>query len=128
MSGRIHVSTEMKDKIYNYLLERGEWVKLGELAADLGFVGFGENFHNTTARLQITTAISEINLDERYEKIVVHGRRGLKISTKDEAEHFVNARCMEAYKMLAKTKVLAKKAGLDNQLDFSGKTISAFNA
>lgn len=121
--------TGYEKPIYDFLAQNDAWISLKEL----GYMFFGEDdwdgirpFHNTAARRKITQAIHNINASDAFEKLIIHGDKGVKTATAEEAARYINARFAESLKQLKQTYKLAEKAGLNNQTQVIGETINSF--
>lgn len=129
MDGHKHGLTGYEKPIYDFLAQNDAWISLKEL----GYMFFGEDdldgirpFHNTGARRTITKAIANINNSDEYDKLIIHGDKGVKIATAEEASRYIDARFKESLKQLKQTHKLAAKAGLHNQTQIIGETIKTF--
>lgn len=120
-----------KEYLYKFLLENGDqWIS----QEDIYYVMHEEypdfhfgTFHDSTARIMITNDIRSINEDPAFEKMIIHGSKGVKIATKEEAERFIKAQTVAVFKKLKRVRTLAQKANLDGQYQlFDDKVIDAF--
>lgn len=84
------------------------------------------SFHNSRYRRILTSDIDEINRDMRYPLIITSINDGVKYATRDEAQHLYDMLRGKALKILAKAAIVAKKAGLDSQIDITGDEIRIF--
>ena len=127
MDGHKHGLTGFEGTVYAYLNDIAGWISLKELSW-LVFGEYNENipFHNTGARRTITKAIANINNSDEYDKLIIHGDKGVKIATAEEASRYIDARFKESLKQLKQTHKLAAKAGLNNQTQIIGETIKTF--
>lgn len=127
MDGHKHGLTGFEGAVYAYLNDIAGWISLKDLSC-LVFGEYNENipFHNTGARRTITKAIANINNSDEYDKLIIHGDKGVKIATAEEASRYIDARFKESLKQLKQTHKLAAKAGLHNQTQIIGETIKTF--
>lgn len=80
-----------------------------------------KNFHNSTYRRTITRDIQAINNSDKFDGIIVHSTNGVHLATKVDAEIYIDSECAEAIRKLNAARKMAKKMGLDGQIDFTGK-------
>lgn len=111
MSGEIKTRAEC---LYEYLLQCDGWVR--QSAVYFALRGLyppleQKDFHNTTARRQMSEDIKRINNDPRYAKIIIHGEEGIKIANDDEAADYLLRRAEEAKRMLRQVGILRDKVG-----------------
>lgn len=120
-----------KEFLYRLLLENGDqWITQEDIYCEMDGeypdFYFG-TFHDSTARHMITDDIRAINEDPAFEKMIIHGSRGVKIATKEEADRFIKAQTVAVFKKLKRVRTLAQKANLDGQYQlFDDKVIEAF--
>ena len=118
------------DELYQMLMHRGDvWISLMEFYELMrcypDWDGRGE-FRNCAARRQISADIQAINADERYEKIIIHGNRGVKLATEEEARRYLGNQLGEALRHLNRVRAMQKKAGADGQMTVFGNEIISF--
>lgn len=119
--------------LYEYLMEKGEWVSQVEIAREL-FKVFGNNecclapkeYHDTTERTEILRAKQEINENPEFPKIIISGKRGLKIATQDEFDRYRKSEYASIFRRLKRIRTMEKKANLHNQIDFDGNSVDTF--
>lgn len=106
-------------RLYNLLKERGDvWTKQRELAdllPDLYPCEREQAFHDSGARLIMTRDISEINESGIIQKIIISGRKGVKLANREEALQFIAGKYSAVFRSLARVRLLEQKAGLDGQ-------------
>ena len=73
-------------------------------------------FHDSTARHQLTKDIRAINNSEVIQKIIISNSRGVKIASSEEFAQYINAEFASIFRKLARTRQKARKAGLDGQM------------
>ena len=117
----------IEEQIYEILEARNDWTHLRDIGFVIApFAADSPDFHSTSARRVITKAIANINSSDKYEKFIIHGDKGVKLATEEEASRYIDARFKESLKQLKQTHKLAAKAGLNNQTQIIGNVISAF--
>jgi hypothetical protein len=120
-------------ELYEYLMEKGEWVSQVEIAREL-FKVFGNNecclspkeYHDTTERTEILRAKQEINENPEFPKIIISGKKGLKIATQDEFDRYRKSEYASIFRRLKRIRTMERKCNLHNQMDFGGHTVEAF--
>lgn len=120
-------------ELYEYLMEKGEWVSQVEIAREL-FKVFGNNecclspkeYHDTTERTELLRVKQQINENPEFHKIVISGKRGLKIATQDEFDRYRKSEYASIFRRLKRIRTMEKKANLHNQIDFCGNAVDSF--
>lgn len=106
-------------RLYRLLREQGDkWTLQRDIAAELPEfypIGEGRAFHDSGARLLMTRDISEINNSGIIQKIIISGRRGVKLANKEEARAYIARKYSAVFRSLARVRLLEHKAGLDGQ-------------
>lgn len=106
-------------RLYRLLKEQGDaWTLQRDIAAalpDLYPIAEGQAFHDSGARLVMTRDIGEINESGIIQKIIISGRRGVKLANKEEARQFIAGKYSAVFRSLARVRLLEHKAGLDGQ-------------
>lgn len=92
-----------------------KWQYQQDIALKLGHYSFELFFHDTTERIRMTKNINYINHSPCYDKIILSGRKGIKLATEKEAKQFVQKKYRDAFKLLRYARVLEKKILKDNQ-------------
>lgn len=110
---------ERKELVRN-IVSTAEWIPLRSLAYWVAFIAgetyvFNGRFHDTKARRALTADIKSINEDPGSGVIIIHGERGVKAATRDEAEAFLRCGYEEVFRKLAMLRSVERKAGLDGQ-------------
>lgn len=122
------------EALYKYLEEKGDcWSPQVEVARDL-YEHFGngecclapDEFHDTTERSNLTHTISEINLSPEFSKIIISGKKGIKLANEEEHQRYVVGQYRSALRKLKRVVIMEKKGNLNNQIGIDGRTISAF--
>lgn len=113
--------------LYDFLLRRGgKWTSTIDVCDSLsGYYPFtiwllsspvGGDFHDSNARLMITNDIRYINQSEAFEKLVISGKKGIKIASEEEADRYLKNQKAAVLRKLGRLSVLMKKASLNNQM------------
>ena len=125
-----HNERQRQEDLYAYLAAKDRWVPMKHAAIDLEAVygwGWGSSgFHNSAVRRKITKDIEAINNSPDFDMIIISGNRGIKLADRGEYEDFVKAELAEIFKKLDRVRKIARKAGLDGQIDLDGQTVRAF--
>lgn len=74
------------------------------------------DFHNSKARIEMTRDIAVINNDPTIQKIILSGRRGIKIANRDEYKEWSTLKWMAVSRLIKKLKNKDEKARLDGQM------------
>lgn len=74
------------------------------------------SFHDSNARHMLTKDIRAINNSDVIQKVVISNSKGVKIASSAEFEQYINAEFASIFRKLARTRLKAKKAGLDGQM------------
>jgi hypothetical protein len=125
---------ERQNKLYEYLLEKGDcWTTQAEVARELyNFYGNGEclieaeAYHNSMERKVLSKDIAEINLDPKYEKIIISSGKGIKIANEEEHNRYICNHYKAIFRKLNRVRAMERKGNLHNQIDFDGKIVDAF--
>lgn len=115
-------ANERQRALYRFLSEQEDWVSM-EQATDsvkLYPAFFTTIYHNSAARRLLTADIEAINASDAFEKIIIHGNRGIKLATEEEFERFLKAEFAEVFKKLRRVRKLAAKGGRNSQMDIDG--------
>ena len=123
--------------LYKYLIGKGDqWTKTDEVCNDLHkyypfddwFFDRGglDAFHDSNARMMITNDIRLINESGNFEKIIISGKRGIKIANQKEAEKYIANQYRAIFRRFKRLRVLSKKAEANGQIDIYNDTVNAF--
>ena len=122
--------------LYEYLLRKGDqWTEMKNAAEDLcGYYPYvtwlvgldGEVFHDSNARMMITNDIRFINQSGRFEKIIISGKKGIKIANEEEAGKYIRNLYAAVFRKLKRVRTIEKKALADGQTTFDHEIIKAF--
>lgn len=64
----------------------------------------------------ITNDIRYINQSEAFEKLVISGKKGIKIASEEEADRYLKNQKAAVLRKLGRLSVLMRKANLNNQM------------
>lgn len=107
-------------KLYNYLNEQGNnWSSLKQIvqALNYGEVKPNQTFNNSVARRLVTKDRQDLNNSDEIEKIIICGKKGFKLASKEEAEEYIHNSRQSLLKALSRLYKLERKAGMDKQLN-----------
>ena len=117
------------EALYSFLLSRGDkWTSMEQTTDSISYYPafFNTNYHNSTARRMLTRDIEFLNENGPYDKIIVSGRRGIKLANRDDLKLYLDAEFSEIFRKLKRTREIAKRAQLDQQIDLDGKLRNIF--
>ncbi len=77
---------------------------------------YNDQFHDSATRHLLTKDIRVINQSEAIQKIIISNSKGVKIASSAEFEQYINSEFAAIFRKLARTRLKAKKAGLDGQM------------
>lgn len=122
--------------LYEYLISKGDtWTETCKVAWDLEehypylqwAVGVDSpDFHDSNARMMITNDIRLINESRNFEKIIISGKKGIKIANQEEAERYIANQYRAIFRRFKRIRVLARKAEANGQIDINNDTVNAF--
>lgn len=107
-------------ELYEFLQKRGDkWTSEEQVTDSISSYPafFTGPYHNSLARRLLTADIKAINHSESYDSIIIHGNRGVKLATKNEARFAIISKYGEALRMLKYAHVLESKAKKDGQYE-----------
>lgn len=97
------------------------WMKQSEVLEAMGDfyppVKQGVDIHNSLARRLLTKDIQEINESQTLNRIIVHGHRGIKVATEEEATKYLHNQYRETLSKLKRIHKMEKKMELNGQYD-----------
>ena len=122
------------EALYKYLESKGDvWSPQVEVARDLyEHFGNGEcyfvpaEYHDSNERKILSRVISEINLSNEFSKIIISGKKGIKLANEEEHKRYVIGQYRSALRKLKRVCIMEKKGNLNNQIGIDGRAISAF--
>lgn len=118
-----------QEALYSFLLSRGDKRTSMERTTDsitLYPTYYRGTYHNSTTRRLLTRDIEAVNSSDKFEKIIISGRKGIKLANEDDFERFLKAEFSEIFKKLKRVRGMAKKASMDQQIDLEGQIREAF--
>lgn len=108
--------------LYNFLKKRGdEWTtqwKIASIIPEYNYDPMKEDtalFHDNPARHIMTADIRAINESGVIQKIIITGRKGVKLATQEEFIHYIKGEFAAVFRKLARVRKKAKKACNDQQ-------------
>lgn len=117
------------EALYRFLLERGDkWTSMAQATDSISAYPayFRTSYHNSTARRMLTADIEYLNEYGPYDKIIVSGKRGIKLANREDLERYLNAEFREIFRKLKRARMIAKRANLDQQYDLDGRVMEIF--
>lgn len=120
--------------LYGYLLARGDqWVQMEDVAIALSYYPDprtlsedGPEFHDTNGRLLLTNDIRAINQSRSFSKIIISGKKGIKLATEKEAERYINNLYAAIFRRLKRARIIERKICLNGQTTMDGDYIKSF--
>lgn len=108
-------------KLYEYLKGRGdEWTYQSDVANALSDYydnfSYCDNFHDSSARMQMTVDIRAINDSGVIQKIVISSPKGIKLANSEEFDRYIRKEIMSAVRRLMRAKHKAGKGNRDGQM------------
>lgn len=123
------ISKARQEKLYRFLLSRGDaWTSMEQTTDSIPEYPtyFRTNYHNSMARRMLTRDIEQINSSDEFEKIIISGNRGIKLSSATEFERFIRAELSEIFRKLKRVRSLIKKGSLDQQITLEQEIMEPF--
>lgn len=122
--------------LYEFLIEQGDqWTETMDAYNSLReFYGDEEQtewvdsemFHNTAERMRMTNDIRYINNSPHFQKIIICGKKGIKIANEEEAERYIKNLYYAVFRRFKRVRTIERKARLDSQITLNNQTIEAF--
>lgn len=117
--------------LYGFLLASGDrWVRMEKVAHSLPCyypeAKDGPEFHDTNGRVLLTNDIRTINQSKSFAKIIITGRKGIKLATENEAERYINRLYAAIFRKLKRARAIERKIRLNGQTTLDGDYIKAF--
>ena len=133
--GRI-LPADRLNALYEFLIEQGDqWTETLDVYNNLcEFYGGEEQemylssdeFHNTAERILITNDIRYINESVHFQKIIISGKKGVKIANEKEAERYIRNMYSAVFRRLKRVRAIEKKASRNGQITLDYLTIKSF--
>lgn len=106
--------------LYHYLESRGDqWTLQKDVANDLTWyypLFENEAFHDSKARFIMTADIQEINDNEEIKKIIISGRRGIKLANEAEFSRYIKSQYKSVFRKLKRIRIKEKKGRMNGQM------------
>ena len=83
-------------------------------------------YHNSTARRLLTRDIEAVNSADKFEKIIVSGKYGIKLANENDFQKFLKSEFGEIFRKLRRVRTIARKGSKDQQIDLEGQIREAF--
>lgn len=118
-----------REALYDFLLSRGDkWTSMEQTTDSIPLYPayFKTTYHNSTARRLLTGDIEAVNSSDKFEKIIISGRRGIKLANENDFEKFLKSEFGEIFRKLRRVRRIAQKGSRDQQIDFEGQIREAF--
>ena len=97
------------------------WMKQEEVLAEMGKfyppIKEGTDYHNSGARSMLTKDIQEINSTAKFNRIIVHSPKGIKVATEEEAMTYLHNQYKETLSKLKRIHNMEKKMESNGQYD-----------
>lgn len=122
-------NAERQEALYSFLLSRGDkWTSMERTTDSITLYPtyYRGTYHNSTTRRLLTRDIEAVNSSDKFEKIIISGRKGIKLANENDFERFLKAEFSEIFKKLKRVRGMAKKASMDQQIDLEGQIREAF--
>lgn len=118
-----------QEALYCFLLARGDkWTSMEQTTDSiLQYPAyFKANYHNSTARRLLTRDIEAVNSADKFDKIIVSGKHGIKLANESDFDRFLKSEFKEIFAKLRRVRRIAQKGSRDQQIDLEGKIREAF--
>ena len=97
------------------------WMKQEEVLREMGQfyppIREGTDYHNSGARSMLTKDIQEINSTAKFNRIIVHSAKGVKVATEEEAINYLHNQYKETLSKLKRIHKMEKKMESNGQYD-----------
>lgn len=120
---------ERREALYSFLLARGDkWTSMEQTTDSIPMYPTytRSTYHNSTARRLLTRDIEAVNSSDKFEKIIVSGKYGIKLANENEFQKFLKSEFGEIFRKLRRVRTIARKGSKDQQIDFEGQVREAF--
>ena len=122
------------EALYKYLESKGDvWSPQVQVARDLyEHFGNGEcyfvpaEYHDSNERKILSRVISEINFSNEFPKIIISGKKGIKLANEEEHKRYVTNQYRSVLRKLKRTRIMEKKGNANGQITIDGRTIEAY--
>ena len=120
---------ERREALYSFLLARGDkWTSMEQATDSIPMYPTytRSTYHNSTARRLLTRDIEAVNSSDKFEKIIVSGKYGIKLANENDFQKFLKSEFGEIFRKLRRVRTIARKGSRDQQLDLEGQIREAF--
>lgn len=120
---------ERREALYSFLLARGDkWTSMEQTTDSIPMYPTytRSTYHNSTARRLLTRDIEAVNSSDKFEKIIVSGKYGIKLANENDFQKFLKSEFGEIFRKLKRVRTIARKGSRDQQLDLEGQIREAF--
>lgn len=120
---------ERREALYSFLLARGDkWTSMEQTTDSIPMYPTytRSTYHNSTARRLLTRDIEAVNSSDKFEKIIVSGKYGIKLANENDFQKFLKSEFGEIFRKLRRVRTIARKGSRDQQLDLEGQIREAF--
>lgn len=118
-----------QEALYDFLLARGDkWTSMEQTTDSIPmYPTFTRStYHNSTARRLLTRDIEAVNSADKFEKIIVSGKYGIKLANESDFQKFLKSEFKEIFAKLRRVRTIARKGSHDQQIDLEGQIRDAF--
>ncbi len=122
---------ERREALYSFLLARGDkWTSMEQTTDSIPMYPTYTRsiYHNSTARRLLTRDIEAVNSSDKFEKIIVSGKYGIKLANENDFQKFLKSEFKEIFAKLRRVRTIARKGSHDQQIDLEGQVKEAFLA
>ena len=120
---------ERREALYGFLLARGDkWTSMEQTTDSIPMYPTytRSTYHNSTARRLLTRDIEAVNSSDKFEKIIVSGKYGIKLANENDFQKFLKSEFGEIFRKLRRVRTIAGKGSKDQQIDLEGQIREAF--
>lgn len=120
---------ERREALYSFLLARGDkWTSMEQTTDSIPMYPTytRSTYHNSTARRLLTRDIEAVNSSDKFEKIIVSGKYGIKLANENDFQKFLKSEFGEIFRKLRRVRTIARKGSKDQQIDLEGQIREAF--
>ena len=120
---------ERREALYSFLLARGDkWTSMEQTTDSIPMYPTytRSTYHNSTARRLLTRDIEAVNSADKFEKIIVSGKYGIKLANENDFQKFLKSEFGEIFRKLRRVRTMARKGSKDQQIDLEGQIREAF--
>lgn len=118
-----------QEALYDFLLARGDkWTSMEQTTDSIPMYPTytRSTYHNSTSRRLLTRDIEAVNSADKFEKIIVSGKYGIKLANENDFQKFLKSEFGEIFRKLKRVRTIARKGSRDQQIDLEGQVRDAF--